>query len=142
MFRGCVFGIGVFLSRVFRASQGHASFFFLFLNFKKLDCPPVPTPPPKKGYADDAHDATCAAFGIRNVPNRAKALGEMARVTKPGGVVALLEFSEPSEGALAPLAQLFVAHVVPRLGETAREQRAREREMPKRREPRGKELAR
>ena len=50
------------------------------------------------------------------MPNRGKALKEMARVTKPNGVVAVLEFSEPSEGWLAPLARVFVGHVVPRLG--------------------------
>lgn len=54
------------------------------------------------------------------MPDRVKALREMARVTKPRGVVAVLEFSAPSEGWLAPLAKLFVAHVVPRLGERAR----------------------
>lgn len=69
-----------------------------------------------KGHAANAYDSTCAAFGVRNVPDRVKALREMARVTKPRGVVAVLEFSAPSEGWLAPLAKLFVAHVVPRLG--------------------------
>lgn len=70
----------------------------------------------KKGYGTNAYDGCSAAFGIRNIPNRGKALKEMARVTKPNGVVAVLEFSEPSEGLLAPVARLFVGHVVPRLG--------------------------
>ena len=40
----------------------------------------------------------------------------MARVTSPGGRVAILEFAEPHEGVLAPLARIFVNHVVPRIG--------------------------
>ena len=35
---------------------------------------------------------------------------------RPGGKVAILEFSDPHEGILAPLARLFVRHVVPRVG--------------------------
>jgi demethylmenaquinone methyltransferase/2-methoxy-6-polyprenyl-1,4-benzoquinol methylase len=40
----------------------------------------------------------------------------MSRVVRPGGVVAVLEFSEPREGPLAPAARFFVNHIVPRLG--------------------------
>ena len=40
----------------------------------------------------------------------------MVRVVRPGGKVAILEFSDPHEGPLAPFARLFVRHVVPRVG--------------------------
>jgi demethylmenaquinone methyltransferase/2-methoxy-6-polyprenyl-1,4-benzoquinol methylase len=60
-------------------------------------------------------DACCIAFGIRNVPDRVRALAEMARVTRPRGRVAILELSEPC-GALAPLARFYVHRVVPALG--------------------------
>jgi len=56
------------------------------------------------------------AFGIRNVPDRPAALREMVRVVRPGGRVAILEFSDPHEGFLAPVAKLFVRHVIPRIG--------------------------
>ena len=56
-------------------------------------------------YDDDTFDGCCIAFGIRNVPDRNAALREMARVTKPGGRVALLELGEPSVGWLSPLAR-------------------------------------
>mmetsp|Transcript_59434 Transcript_59434/g.134544 ORF Transcript_59434/g.134544 Transcript_59434/m.134544 type:complete len:273 (+) Transcript_59434:192-1010(+) len=69
-----------------------------------------------RGHPSSSFGKTCMSFGIRNVPDRVQALKEMARVTKAGGLVSILEFSEPSEGLLAPLARLFVAHVVPRLG--------------------------
>ena len=67
-------------------------------------------------YADDTFDGCCIAFGIRNVPDRAAALREMARVTKPAGRVAVLELGEPSVGWLSPIARFHVRKVIPRLG--------------------------
>lgn len=56
------------------------------------------------------------AFGIRNVPDRDLALGEMVRVTQPGGAVSILELAEPTQGPFAALARTHVHHVVPRIG--------------------------
>lgn len=67
-------------------------------------------------YEDDSFDGVTMAFGIRNVPDRPAALREMARVTKPGGRVAILELSEPSGGLLAPIARWHIHSVVPTLG--------------------------
>jgi len=67
-------------------------------------------------YEADSFDACCIAFGIRNVPNRSVALAEMARVTKPGGRVAVLELGEPSVGWLSPIARFHVRKVIPRIG--------------------------
>ncbi len=64
---------------------------------------------------DDSFDAVTMAFGIRNVPDRARALREMARVVRPGGRVAVLELTEP-RGLLAPLARFHVHWLVPRIG--------------------------
>jgi demethylmenaquinone methyltransferase/2-methoxy-6-polyprenyl-1,4-benzoquinol methylase len=44
-------------------------------------------------FHDDAFDVTGMAFGIRNIPDRAKALGEMLRVTVPGGQIMILEMT-------------------------------------------------
>ncbi len=65
---------------------------------------------------DATVDAITIAFGIRNVPDRARALAEMARVMRPGGTVAILELGEPRAGLLGPLARFHIRQVVPRLG--------------------------
>src|SRR3569623_693319 len=43
-------------------------------------------------------DAATIAFGIRNVPDRPKALRELARVVRAGGKLAVLELGEPRKG--------------------------------------------
>jgi demethylmenaquinone methyltransferase/2-methoxy-6-polyprenyl-1,4-benzoquinol methylase len=67
-------------------------------------------------FASCAFDAATIAFGIRNVPDRALGLREMARVVRPGGRIAILELGEPRAGLLARAARFHTRHVVPRLG--------------------------
>jgi demethylmenaquinone methyltransferase/2-methoxy-6-polyprenyl-1,4-benzoquinol methylase len=67
-------------------------------------------------FEDGAFDAVSIAFGIRNVPDRARGLREMARVTRTGGRVAILELSEPRGGVMGPMARFHVHQVVPWLG--------------------------
>lgn len=67
-------------------------------------------------FPDASFDGITMAFGIRNVPDRPRALAEMARVLRPGGRVAILELSEPRRGIIAPLARFHVHTLVPRLG--------------------------
>jgi demethylmenaquinone methyltransferase/2-methoxy-6-polyprenyl-1,4-benzoquinol methylase len=69
-----------------------------------------------EGVESSSFDAVSMAFGIRNVPDRAQALAELCRVTRPGGRVAILELSEPRGGVLGPLARWHVRSVVPWLG--------------------------
>lgn len=65
---------------------------------------------------DASVSAITMAFGIRNVPDRAKALREMARVTRPGGHIAILELAEPRKGPMGALARFYVNGIVPRIG--------------------------
>ncbi|NUQ73507.1 MAG: bifunctional demethylmenaquinone methyltransferase/2-methoxy-6-polyprenyl-1,4-benzoquinol methylase UbiE [Polyangiaceae bacterium] len=65
---------------------------------------------------DASVDAVSMAFGIRNVPDRPRALREIARVTKNSGRVGILELSEPREGVLGALARFHIRKVVPRIG--------------------------
>jgi len=67
-------------------------------------------------YQSCEMDAATIAFGIRNVPDRPRALRELARVVRPGGRVAVLELGEPRAGVLGRAARLHTRHVVPRLG--------------------------
>jgi demethylmenaquinone methyltransferase/2-methoxy-6-polyprenyl-1,4-benzoquinol methylase len=67
-------------------------------------------------FPENSFDSVCIAFGIRNVPDRAKALREMARVTRPGGRIAILELSEPRSGLLGALARFHIHTVVPYVG--------------------------
>lgn len=67
-------------------------------------------------FPDSSFDHICMAFGIRNVPDRAKALREMARVTRAGGRIAILELAEPRDGALGAMARFHIHTVVPWVG--------------------------
>jgi demethylmenaquinone methyltransferase/2-methoxy-6-polyprenyl-1,4-benzoquinol methylase len=68
-------------------------------------------------YEDGRFDAACVSFGIRNFPDRAVGLRELARVTRSGGRVAILELAEPrGVGLLGRAARAHVRHVVPRIG--------------------------
>jgi demethylmenaquinone methyltransferase/2-methoxy-6-polyprenyl-1,4-benzoquinol methylase len=67
-------------------------------------------------FAADRFHGCSIAFGIRNVPDRAAALAEMARVTKAGGRVVILELSDPKVGVLSPLARFHIHQVIPRIG--------------------------
>lgn len=67
-------------------------------------------------FEDKSFDAVTIAFGIRNCTDRAQALREMKRVTRPGGRIGILELGEPRGGLMAPLARFHIHQVIPRLG--------------------------
>jgi len=67
-------------------------------------------------FPTDSYDRVCMAFGIRNVPDRSKALREMARVTRTDGRIAILELAEPKQGVMGGLARFHVHTMVPWLG--------------------------
>ena len=46
---------------------------------------------------DDSYDVTGSQFGVMLVPDQPRALREMVRVTKPGGRVLLIAYSDPGE---------------------------------------------
>ncbi len=48
-------------------------------------------------FGDDSFDVTGSQFGVMLVPDQAKALREMVRVTKPGGKVLLVAYASPAE---------------------------------------------
>jgi demethylmenaquinone methyltransferase/2-methoxy-6-polyprenyl-1,4-benzoquinol methylase len=70
----------------------------------------------KLELADGSVDGITMAFGIRNVVDRPAALREMARVTRPGRRVAILELCDPEPGLLSTFARFHIHTVVPWLG--------------------------
>lgn len=67
-------------------------------------------------FESNTFDAITVAFGVRNYENLEKGLAEMHRVLKPGGKVAILEFSKPT---MFPFKQLFNAYfryILPTIG--------------------------
>lgn len=65
---------------------------------------------------DNSVDVATIAFGLRNVTHKDKALEEVFRVLKPGGLFACLEFSQVIP-PLQKLYDLYSFHIIPRLGE-------------------------
>lgn len=57
-----------------------------------------------------------AGFSLRNMPDARQAIGEMARVVRPGGRVALLELSPMETGLKARLFRVYFHGLVPIIG--------------------------
>lgn len=57
------------------------------------------------------------AFGLRNVADTTKGIDELIRVARPGGKVAILEFSKPTHPILGRLYLTFFRHVLPKVGQ-------------------------
>ena len=69
----------------------------------------------KLPFASGTFDCVTVAFGLRNMTHKDRALAEMARVTKPGGRVLVLEFSKVWKPLERPY-DAYSFHVIPRLG--------------------------
>ena len=65
---------------------------------------------------NDSLDLITCAFGFRNLANYDQGLGEFLRVLKPGGVVAILEFSQPTNRVFGALYGFFSTRVLPKVG--------------------------
>jgi demethylmenaquinone methyltransferase/2-methoxy-6-polyprenyl-1,4-benzoquinol methylase len=65
----------------------------------------------------DTFGVVTVAFGLRNVADTARGIDEMIRVARPGGKVAILEFSRPRGALLGRLYLVFFRKVLPRIGQ-------------------------
>lgn len=76
------------------------------VDFEVVDAQSIP-------YADASYDVITMAYGIRNMPERDRALSEMFRVLKPGGSLVCLEFSTPPNAVWRALYNFYLKHLIP-----------------------------
>jgi demethylmenaquinone methyltransferase / 2-methoxy-6-polyprenyl-1,4-benzoquinol methylase len=67
-------------------------------------------------FPDTSFDGVVTGFALRNVADIPAAFAEMARVTRPGGRVACLEFTHPRLPVFRQLFHLYFYHAVPIIG--------------------------
>jgi demethylmenaquinone methyltransferase/2-methoxy-6-polyprenyl-1,4-benzoquinol methylase len=65
----------------------------------------------------DHFQIVTVAFGLRNVTNTDRGISEMVRVTRPGGRVAILEFSQPRHWLFGRLYRFYFTHILPNVGQ-------------------------
>jgi demethylmenaquinone methyltransferase / 2-methoxy-6-polyprenyl-1,4-benzoquinol methylase len=70
----------------------------------------------KLSFAVSTFDVSMVAFGIRNVNSITACLSEMFRVTKPGGAIIILDFSEPTLIGIKQLYQVYFSFILPIIG--------------------------
>jgi demethylmenaquinone methyltransferase / 2-methoxy-6-polyprenyl-1,4-benzoquinol methylase len=67
-------------------------------------------------FSDGRFDACTVSFGLRNMPDYAAALSEMARVLRPGGRFFCLELTPLRAPLVGPAFDLYFRRVVPVVG--------------------------
>lgn len=82
---------------------------FKNIHFQLADIQKLPFP-------ENIFDICSMAYGLRNTEDPLKALREMARVTKPGGTILILETGDKPMPLLLPFFYLHFRYVVPFLG--------------------------
>ena len=69
-------------------------------------------------FSDALFDLVTVSFGLRNIAETNRGLTEMARVCKPGGRMAILEFSLPSHPLVRRVYLWYFRNVLPWIGNT------------------------
>ena len=78
-------------------------------DFREVDAQDMP-------FADGSYPVVTMAYGIRNMPDRERALSEVFRVLAPGGTFVCLEFSTPTNGLWRGLYRFYLVHILPLVG--------------------------
>jgi demethylmenaquinone methyltransferase / 2-methoxy-6-polyprenyl-1,4-benzoquinol methylase len=92
-------------------------------------------------YDDAEFDAVTVGFGARNFADLDRGLREMARVTRPGGRVVVLEITSPEHPPLSWFFRLWFDRLIPALGRLADSEAYAYLPSSVRRFPRANELA-
>ncbi len=82
------------------------------ITLSKADCLELP-------MEDSSIGLVTVAYGVRNFQQLEKGLREMARVLKPGGMLAVIELSTPTSPLVKPLYRLYTGHIIPLMGRLA-----------------------
>jgi len=67
-------------------------------------------------FADASFEGLTIGFALRNLASVEEGLGELLRVLKPNGVVAILEFSQPVGSVFRRLVGFYNRNLLPRIG--------------------------
>ena len=67
-------------------------------------------------FETNTFDALTVAFGVRNYENLEQGLSEMLRVIKPGGHVAIIEFSQPKKFPIKQIYNFYFKNILPGIG--------------------------
>ena len=70
-------------------------------------------------FEDNSFDAVTISYGLRNVVDTQAALGEMLRVTRPGGRLVVCEFSTPHNPAFRAAYRTYLGTVISTLASLA-----------------------
>jgi len=66
-------------------------------------------------FADGVFDCVTMSFGLRNVADPVRALGEFLRVTRPGGRLVVCEFSTPTNRAFRKVYSEYLMQALPKV---------------------------
>jgi demethylmenaquinone methyltransferase/2-methoxy-6-polyprenyl-1,4-benzoquinol methylase len=80
------------------------------IRFVEADAQALPFP-------NNTFQIVSVAFGLRNVTDTDRGLAEMVRVARPGGRIAILEFSRPRNRLFGPLFTFYFRRVLPFVGQ-------------------------
>ena len=67
-------------------------------------------------FANASFDLVTTAFGFRNLANYEAGLREIQRVLRPGGTIAILEFTEPPDSLWGDFYRWYFCKVLPKIG--------------------------
>lgn len=65
---------------------------------------------------DETFDCVTVAYGVRNFEDLRRGYAEMARVLRPGGMIAVIELSTPTSPLVKPLYRLYTRGIIPAVG--------------------------
>ena len=70
----------------------------------------------KMPFPNETFDMVTVAYGVRNFEHLEDGYKEMHRVMKPGGVICVIELSEPANGFIKSLYRIYSRRVIPVIG--------------------------